>query len=78
MSIALLEDGAIITVIGMGMVFAFLTILVFAMQLMAIVMRYLNKKFPAAVPEIAAPRRQGNDDSAVALAIAAVMAYQNK
>ena len=76
MSLELLEDGVIITLIGMGMVFAFLTILVFAMNIMAVVIRYLNTKFPEVVPEIASPKRAVNDDSAVALAIAAVMNYK--
>lgn len=80
MSMELLSDGAIVSVMGMSMVFAFLVILVCSMHVMAVVMRYLNTKFPEAIPETAAPKRQNctNDDSAVALAIAAVMAYQNK
>ncbi len=76
MSLELLEDGVIITLIGMGMVFSFLTILVFAMNIMAVVIRYLNTKFPEVIPEMAAPKRSANDDSAVALAIAAVMNYK--
>lgn len=80
MSLELLGDGVIISIMGMGVVFLFLIILVFAMMLMAVVMKYLNAKFPEAVPETATTKRQSvaNDDSAVALAIAAVMSYQNK
>ncbi len=79
MSLELLGDGVIVSIIGMGMVFAFLVILVWAMDLMAIVMRYLNTKFPEAVPEVVTSRKSANDDNnAIALAIAAVMNYKNK
>ena len=78
MSLELLGDGVIVSIIGMGMVFAFLVILVWAMDLMAIVMRYLNTKFPEAVPEVVTSRKSANDDNnAIALAIAAVMNYKN-
>lgn len=79
MSLELLGDGVIVSIIGMCMVFAFLVILVWAMDLMAIVMRYLNTKFPEAVPEVVTSRKSANDDNnAIALAIAAVMNYKNK
>ena len=79
MSLELLGDGVIVSIIGMGMVFAFLVILVWAMDLMAIVMRYLNTKFPEAVPEVVTSRKSANDDNnAIALAIAADMNYKNK
>ena len=79
MSLELLGDGVIVSIIGMGMVFAFLVIVVWAMDLMAIVMRYLNRKFPEAVPEVVTSRKSANDDNnALALAIPAVMNYKNK
>ncbi len=77
MSLELLEDGVIVSIMGMGMVFGFLIILVLAMNIMAVIMRYLNTKFPEAVPEMATVKRAAaNDDSSVALAIAAVMNYK--
>ena len=46
MSLELLEDGVIVSIMGMGMVFGFLIILVLAMNIMAVIMRYLNTKIP--------------------------------
>ena len=42
----MLENGLIVTVVGMGVVFIFLTIQVFAMHLCAKIISVVNKFFP--------------------------------
>ena len=41
-----ISDGVIITIVGMLVVFAFLTIMVIAMNITSAIVGYLNKKFP--------------------------------
>lgn len=66
-------DGLIITVAGMGTVFLFLILLVFAMSIMGKIVEYLNKIMPE---EVAAPvtvssrNKSTEDDVAVAIAVA--------
>lgn len=69
-----LEDGLVLLVIGMGMVLAFLIILIFAMIFMSKIVGYLNKIFPEAVEEVksAAKKVSTSVDEAIALAIAAI------
>ena len=67
-----LEEGAIVMLAGMAVVFIFLSILVAAMFLMGAIVKQLNKLFPAKVFE-AAPNRSkavssGIDEIAVAIA----------
>ncbi len=68
----LLDEGLVIMLTGMGVVFSFLIILIFSMLIMANVIKYLNKLFPEAVPEqkVAKPKRQGKDEEEIAIAIA--------
>ena len=64
----MLENGLIITVVGMGVVFLFLTLLVVCMTLMAKVIVVINKFMPE-VTEEAVPvkvNRATDDDVAVA------------
>ena len=72
MNFAALEEGITIMLTGMGVVFSFLIVLIFAMLIMANVMKVLNKLFPEAVPEQKAPKqkRQGKDEEEIAIAIA--------
>ncbi len=71
-----LSNGLVLLGMGMGFVLCFLTILIFAMGILAKVVAYLNKLFPEAVEEVktAAKKTAANVDDAIALAIAAVMA----
>ncbi len=71
MNIELLYDGLFVMAIGMGMVFLFLVIMIFAMKLMSFCMRILNKYFPEEIPETNVPRaKKSSNDEEIALAIA--------
>lgn len=68
-------QGGITMVVGMGIVFSFLVILVFAIMIMARVVAYINKICPLPVVEAKAPKaKKSNDESEIALAIAIAMA----
>ncbi len=61
--------------IGMGFVIAFLCVLIVGMAVMSKVVGYLNQIFPEAVEEVKkVVKKVADDDSAIAIAIAAVMA----
>lgn len=69
----MIMDGLIITVVGMGTVFSFLTLLVFAMQISSKIVEMLNKIMPEEVTApVAVPSRNKatDDDVAVAIAVA--------
>ena len=80
--IAQLKDGLVLLVLGMGTVFVFLVILIYATKLMSRIVRGIDKNHPAnnapvaaaapkaAVQQKAAPVQTG-DDAAVAAAIVA-------
>ena len=74
-----LQDALTVTIIGMASVLIFLTIMIFAMNIMEKVMVYINKIFPPEVKEEPAKKdkKQSKDDE-IAVAIAAVIAHQNK
>lgn len=74
-----LENGLALLLIGMGTVLAFLTLLIFCMQIMSKVVGWLNKIFPEAVEEVASAAKKvaANVDEAIAVAIAAIMAKRN-
>lgn len=70
-SLALLQDGIAIMLIGMGVVFAFLTIMVYVMDFNAVLIKKLNKYFPEEVPQQAKPRKKRTEeDDKIALAVA--------
>ena len=73
-------EGFQMMLIGMGFVLAFLCVLIISMMIMSKVVGFLNKIFPEAVEEVkkAAKKIATDDDSAIAVAIAAVMAKMNK
>lgn len=65
--------------IGMGFVICFLCILIFGMLIMSRVVGYLNTIFPEAVAEVKkVAKKVVEDDSAIAIAIAAVLAKSKK
>lgn len=70
------ENGFVTMIMGMGVVFSFLTVLVFAMQIMSKVIEYLNKVFPEVKPAVNTVKQKSTDDIQIALAIAA--AYKMK
>ena len=62
--------------IGMGTVLVFLCILIGSMRIMSTIVLYLNKIFPEKVETIqkAVKKVVSNDDEAIAVALAAIMA----
>ena len=73
--ISVLDEGLVIMLTGMGVVFGFLIILIFSMLIMANVIKVINKVFPEVVPEqkAAKPKRQGKDEEEIAIAIAVAL-----
>ena len=66
--------GGTTMAVGMGIVFSFLVILVFAMLIMSNVVAWLNKVCPLPVVETKTTKKAtASDDSAIAIAIAAAM-----
>lgn len=72
------SDGVIITIVGMLIVFVFLTIMVIAMDITSGIVGYLNKKFPPKVVETtpAKKKSQTNEEEMVAVAIASILNLQ--
>ena len=70
-----LEEGVIVMLAGMAVVFIFLSILVAAMFLMGAIVKQLNKLFPAKVFETTPgkPKLVSSGIDEVAVAIAAVL-----
>ena len=62
--------GLTTMVVGMGIVFSFLIILVFAINIMVKCVEVVNKLCPLPVEEPKTVKKSASDDSAVALAIA--------
>ena len=78
MDLALLEDGFIVMIIGMGTVFVFLSIMLFAMHLNGKVLQVLNKFFPEEIPVEKKPVQKSDNNEEIALAIACAMAAAGK
>ena len=66
----MIQEGLIVTIVGMGTVFTFLTLLVFAMIIMAKVMVFVNKFMPEEAEKVVAVKKNSNTDEDVAVAIA--------
>ena len=56
--------------VGMGIVFSFLVVMVFAINIMTKVVGWLNKICPATVAEVKTAKKTATDNSAIAIAIA--------
>ena len=63
-------EGGITMLVGMGIVFSFLVVLVFAMMIMAKCVCFINKLCPIAVEENKVKSKNSSDESEIALAIA--------
>ena len=51
MEMTLLKEGAIIMAIGMGTVFAFLVVMIYAMNINSYILNFIGKYFPEELPE---------------------------
>lgn len=70
-----LISGLTLMGLGMGFVLSFLCILIAGMVGMSAVVGYLNKLFPEKVEVVEKKSaKSGNDDAAIAVAIAAILA----
>lgn len=71
-----LEEGLVLLSIGMGVVFGFLCVMVFAMNGMSLVVKWLNKLFPEEVEvfEKKGARKNVAEEEAIAVAIAVARA----
>ena len=79
MDITLLKEGAIIMAIGMGTVFFFLTIMIGAMNINEIVLKFISKFFPEEVPEVKTQKKKVESiDEEIALAIACAINQAQK
>ena len=69
----LFNTGITITLIGMGVVLAFLTLMIFVMNLTsALIIKVLNKYFPEEVKEekVKTKKKPSSNDEEIALAVA--------
>lgn len=73
----MLKTGLILMVMGMGMVFMFLTILYFVVLFMGKIMGFLDKIMPTE-QVMAAATGSGNNDLEIAVAIAAAKSRLGK
>ncbi|MBQ8476584.1 OadG family protein [bacterium] len=73
MNIELFFTGLKLMVIGMGIVFTFLVVMIFAMQITTRVIIFINKFFPEEVPEVKPKKSIKKDDAEIAIAIALAM-----
>lgn len=74
MDYELLKEGTLIMVIGMGTVFFFLVVMIFAMELNTKVLAFINKFMPEEFEETAPKKNVKKDDDAeIALAIACAL-----
>lgn len=79
MNIDLLYDGLFVMAIGMGMVFLFLVIMIFAMKGMSYLVEILNKYFPEEIPELKPSKtKKSSNDEEIAIAIACAMHERSK
>jgi sodium pump decarboxylase gamma subunit len=69
---SILEEGVVLLCVGMGVVYLFLSLMVWMTMLSSKVSAWLGKFFPEAEPEVKASRKPaaGGDDAVIAAAIA--------
>ena len=70
-----LQEGLVVTIVGMGVVFSFLITLIISMNVMSVCVRALNKIFPEAVETVPVKSKtsvSSDDEVAVAIAVACI------
>lgn len=70
----LIEQGLFLMIIGMGSVFAFLSVMLFAMNISSKVLAYINKYFPEPKEELNKKTKKTDNDAEIAIAIACAAA----
>ena len=72
----MIEEGLIVTAMGVATVFGFLCILIFAMTMMAKILVFINKLSPEVAAQVATPKQiiSAKTDDEIAIAIAATKA----
>ena len=70
------STGLTTMVVGMGIVFSFLVILVFAINIMVKCVEVVNKLCPLPIEEPKTNKKTKTDDSEIAIAIAVAMAQK--
>lgn len=79
MDMTLLKEGTIIMIIGMGTVFFFLVIMICAMNINELILKFIGKYFPEEIPEIKAIKKKvESSDDEIALAIALLISIIQK
>ena len=74
MNFELFKEGTLIMVIGMGTVFFFLIVMIFAMEINSKVLAFINKFMPEEVVETPTKKvAKKDDDAEIALAIACAL-----
>ena len=77
-NLAALEDGTIVLMVGFCIVFLFLSIMIFAMNIAKNVINYINKICPVVAKEITPSKKPvQNEDEEIAAALAAAILKQN-
>ena len=72
MDLTLFKEGCFVMIIGMGTVFMFLTIMIYAMNINTYVLKFVNKYFPEEVPveNKSAKKQVSTSEEHIALAVA--------
>ena len=76
---AIVQDGLVVMCVGFSIVFAFLTVLIFAMGIMSKVVGFLNRIFPVVAGVTVPVKKQSSGaDEEIAVAIASAMLEMNR
>ena len=78
MDFTLFKEGVIVMIIGMGTVFVFLTIMIWAMNINTLILDVLGKYFPEEIPEVKKQTKKSSNDEEIALAIACAFNEKNR
>ena len=76
LNVELWSEGLTTMLVGMGIVFSFLVILVFAINIMVKCVEVVNKLCPLPVETPKITKKSNNDDTDIAIAIAVAMAQE--
>lgn len=73
-----MEQGLYLMAVGMGTVFAFLTLMVMVMNVAAKLFEHFGTEPEAAAPQAATPAAVGDDERDIAVVLAAVEAWRRR